>query len=314
MFPFPLPTPPAPAPEPVDPGTAADVDVHGRIKPLGIGDLKVVKQTLLAYEPGEVAYIENVLAHESKKRVYRTLHRTQTTLFESQEDTRDTERDTQSTDRYELKRETSNTIKEDMSVKAGLQVTASYGPVVTHASGDFAYSTSKEDSQKTSSNFARDVVDRSITKVQVKTITSRTTTTTDETEETSTHGIDNTSAENVVGVYRWVDKRYRAQIYNYGTRLMLEFVVPEPAAFYRAARAGTAVTVDANPPVPFLNDLTPFLPKKFWTRLDAGDLSEQNYQQYAARYGASGVTPPPAATVYISAALEKGWTTASPSL
>lgn len=305
-FPFPISTPPKTAPAPVDPGTAADVDVHGRIKPLGIGDLKVVKQTLLAYEPGEVAFIENVLARESKSRVYRTLHRTQTTLFESEENTRDTERDTQTTDRFELKRETSNTIKEDMSIKAGVQVTAAYGPVVTHVTGDFAYSTAKEDSVKSSSNFAHDVVDRSITKVQVKTVTSRTTTTTDETEETSTHGVDNTAgADNVVGVYRWVDKRYRAQVYNYGTRLMLEFVVPEPAAFYRAVRAGAAVEVDAVAPVPFLNDLTPFLPKVYWTRLAASDITEKNYQEYAARYGASGVTPPPAAEEHISAALTK---------
>ncbi|MGN9809469.1 hypothetical protein ACTMSW_08930 [Micromonospora sp. BQ11] len=306
VFPFPLPTPPAPTPAPVDPGTAADVDVHGRIRPLGIGDLKVVKQTLLAYQPGEVAYIENVLARESKSRVHRTLHRTQVTLVSSEEETRVSERDTQSTDRYELKREAGNTIKEDMSVRAGLQVTASYGPVVATASGDFAYSTSKEESQKASSTFAREVIERSVTKVQVKTLRSRTATTTDETEETSTHGVDNTGgAEHVVGVYRWVDKRYRAQVHNYGSRLLLEFVVPEPAAFYRAARSGTPVEVDAQPPAPFLNDLTPFLPRRYWSRLAADDLSEDNYRRYAARYGATGLTPPPPATTYISTSLMK---------
>ena len=306
LLPFPLPTPaPGPAPGDVDPGTVPDVDVHGRIKPLGIGDLKVVKQTLLAYQPGEVAYIENVLGHESKSRVHRNLQRTQTTIFESTEQTSSTERDTQTTDRFELKRETSNTIKEDMSVKAGLQVTASYGPIVATATGDFAYSTSREDSQKSSSAFAHDVVDRSITKVQVKTVTSRTTTTLDETEETNTHGFDNTGADPVVGVYRWVDKRYRAQVYNYGSRLLLEFVVPEPAAFYKAARAGNPVTVDATPPVPFLNDLTPFLPQWMWRRLAASDITADNYEQYAARYGAGGVTPPPAATAYVSVAVQK---------
>jgi hypothetical protein len=304
-FPFPL-TQPGPVPAPEDPGTAVDVDVHGRITPLGVGDLKVVKQKLLDYEPGEVAYIENVLARESKSRVYRQLHRTQTTLFESEEETRDTERDTQSTDRFELKRESNNTIKEDMSIKAGVQVTASYGPVVTHVSGDFAYSTSKEDSQKTASDYAHDVVDRSITKVQVKTVTQRTTVTTDETEETDTHGVDNTqSGDNVVGVYRWVDKRYRAQVYNYGVRLLLEFVVPEPAAFYRAAKNGLPVELDATAPVPFLNDLTPFLPPQFWRTLAASDVTADNYQQYAARYGAAGVTPPPDHQVYISASLSK---------
>jgi hypothetical protein len=84
---------------------AKDVSVAGRIKPLGIGDLKVVKQTLLAYVPGEVANIENVLKGESKERKHRKLDRTETTLFTSEEETKDTERDTQTTDRFELKRE-----------------------------------------------------------------------------------------------------------------------------------------------------------------------------------------------------------------
>lgn len=158
-----------------DPGSAPDVDVSGRITPLGIGDLKVVKQTLLAYVPGEVAHIENVLKGESKERKHRKLDRTETTLFTSEEETKETERDTQSTDRFELKREAEQTIKEDMSVKSGLNVTASFGPVVTTATGDFAYSTSKQDSQKTSSNFAREVVDRSVSKLQTKTKTERTT-------------------------------------------------------------------------------------------------------------------------------------------
>ena len=32
-------------------------------------------------------------------------------------------------------------------------------------------------------------------------------------------------------MYRWIDKHYRAQVFNYGKRLMFEFVIPEPAAF-----------------------------------------------------------------------------------
>jgi len=303
---LPYPTTTAPAPSTPDPSTAPDVDVHGRITPLGIGDLKVVKQTLLAYEPGEVAYIENVLTGESRQRVVRALQRSQTTLLASTEQTQSTERDTTTTDRFELKREADQTIKEDMSVKAGLQVTASYGPIVAQVTGDFAHSTSKETAEKTSSDFVHDVVDRSIRKVEVKTTTTRTTTTLDENEQTDTHGVDNSHGDHhVVGVYRWVDKRYRAQVYNYGTRLMLEFVVPEPAAFWKAARTGLPVTVDATPPPPFINDLNlVFLPFRHG-RLSAGDLNDSTYQQYAARYGATGVTPPPPEWRYVSALLEK---------
>jgi hypothetical protein len=308
MTPFPHPFLPQPHPAGTvpDPSTAPDVDVHGRIKPLGIGDLKVVKQKLLAYEPGEVAYIENVLKGETKNRVFRTLNRTVTTLVTTEEEIRSTERDTQSTDRFELKREADQTIKEDMSIKAGLSVTASYGPIVATATGDFAYSTSKETSEKTSANFAHDVVDRSITKVQTKISTQRTTSTLNEIEETNTHTLDNhAGAEHIVGIYRWVDKRYRAQVYNYGVRMMLEFIVPEPAAFYRAARAGAGIKVDATPPTPFLNDLTPFQPISAAKRLAARDIDQTNYDRYAARYGAAGISPPPPQYKTISATLSK---------
>jgi hypothetical protein len=300
------------SPQPAAPGSVSDVDVHGLIRPLGIGDLKVVKETLLAYVAGEVAHIENILKGESNERRYRKLDRTETTFSTLQEETRDTERDTQSTERFELKREAEQTIKEDMSIKAGLNVTASYGPIVATATGDFAYSTSKQEAQKSASNFARDVVDRSVSKVQTLTRTERTTKTLSEAEDTTTHGVDNaTGTKHVIGIYRWVDKHYRAQIYNYGVRLMLEFVIPEPAAFYRAAHAGDAVKVDATPPAAFLNDFN-FLDVMIGLRipapvreLRATDLTASTYMLYAARYGATGINPPPPLYESVGATLAK---------
>ena len=52
-------------------------------------------------------------------------------------------------------------------------------------------------------------------------------------EEKNEHGFDNKlGTGHVIGIYRWVDKYYKARLINYGKRLMLEFIVPEPAAFY----------------------------------------------------------------------------------
>jgi hypothetical protein len=283
-----------------DPSTAPDVSVSGRIVPLGIGDLKVVKQTLLAYVAGEVAHIENVLDGEKKERKHRKLDRTEITVFTSEEETKETERDTQSTDRFELKRETEQTIKEDMSVKAGLTVTATLGPVITTATGDFAYSTSKQDSQKTSSNFAREIVERSVSKVQLKTKHERTTKTLSEVEEINTHGVDNTDSggAHVIGIYRWVDKRYRAQVYNYGVRLLLEFIVPEPASFYRAARLRRALkNVDATPPHAFVNIKG--------QPLSVSDITVGDYRKYVSRYNVAGVTPPPPLHTYVGTSITK---------
>jgi hypothetical protein len=55
----------------------------------------------------------------------------------------------------------------------------------------------------------------------------------EEFEENNKHGFDNTKGDkHVVGVYRWVDKIYKNQIYNYGKRLMFEFMIPEPAKLH----------------------------------------------------------------------------------
>ncbi|MEU7820896.1 hypothetical protein [Catellatospora sp. NPDC049133] len=281
-----------------DPGTAMDENVIGRIHPLGIGDLKVVKQRLLRYEAGEVAHIESVLRGEAKERRFRTLHRTENTFFTAEEETRDTERDTQSTERFEVKREAEQTVKEDMSVKAGLSVTGTFGPVVTTATGEFAYSTAKQESTRSSANYAREIVDRSVSKVQTKVRTERTVKTVDEVEEINDHRLDNVSgAEHISGVYRWVDKRYRAQVYNYGRRLMFEFVVPEPAAFYRAARTAAAIAPrHATPPEPFVN--------LYGVPLTPRDITEANYATIAATWGAK-VSPPPPEYTYAHLALAK---------
>ena len=47
------------------------------------------------------------------------------------------------------------------------------------------------------------------------------------------HEVDNRQpgAKKIRGIYQWVDKKYKARILNYGTRLLYDVVVPEPAAF-----------------------------------------------------------------------------------
>ena len=63
------------------------------------------------------------------------------------------------------------------------------------------------------------------------------------------------AARNLTGVYRWVDKYYEAQIYNYGKRMMFEFIIPEPAAFYGYAQTHQP-KVAITPPMPLPAGLT----------------------------------------------------------
>ncbi len=282
------------------PPLPANDNVRTEIRPLGIGDLKVVKQKLVSYQLGEVAHIENVLRGEYKERKYRTLDRTEQTLDLTTDTTEDTTKDTQTTERFELKKESENTIQEQMSVQAGVTVSGSYGMVTFGAHGDFAYSTSSQQSNKSSSNFAREVVDRSVTRIQKNVRQEQITKQLHEVEEVDTHGLDNKGQpDNLTGVYRWVDKYYEAQIYNYGKRMMFEFVVPEPAAFYGYAQTHQPKTVI---PAPAL------LPVGLTHR----DITEYTYQGYIRDYQVQGCLPPPplsrvtSATMSSDAKIEDG--------
>lgn len=258
------------------------------IKPLGIGDLKVVKQTLKKYVAGEVAHIENVLKGEYKERKYRVLDRTENTETIASETSEEKTHDTQTTDRFELKKESDNTIQSQMSLQAGVTVTASYGPVSIGAHADFAYSTSSSDTEKTSSNFAKEIIDKSVTSIQKKTMESRTTKQLHEVEELDTHGLDNKGGGgNISGIYRWVDKHYEAQIYNYGKRMMFEFIIPEPGAFYTYAQNNNpAKTITVPNPEP--------------VTITHKDLYAWNYHLFIKKYSVQGVTVPPNTYKYTS--------------
>lgn len=99
------------------------------IEPVGVGDLKVVKQKLVRYEAGEVAHIENVLAREKRERQHRRLRQFEEILTEEQEREEESRRDLQSTERFELQSETQRTIQSETTFEAGVDLSAGYGPV-----------------------------------------------------------------------------------------------------------------------------------------------------------------------------------------
>jgi hypothetical protein len=265
---------------------------HGSIKPVGIGDLLIVKQHVLRYEGGEVAHVENVLKSEVLDRETRRLDRTETTVLVETERTKEEERDNQSTDRFSLKRETSETLKNETEFKAGVQVDAKYGTFVeVKASADFATKSSSEESTKQASEFSKDVVTRSVSKVVERVLERRSTTTISEFEEKYRHGFDNTAGDgNISGVYQWVDKVLQAQVYNYGKRMLFDVTVPEPGTAFVVAQIGDKQGDPIVKPVPFT--------------INADQVSEGNYTAYAKLYDVTGLEAPPPPTKTVAKAID----------
>lgn len=276
----------------------------GRVRVAGVGDLLVVRQRIKRYELGEIAHIENALRGESFGRTFRRKEGLEIVEFEEIEKIESTERDLQSTSKFELRSEAERTIEENMKAQAGVTVTARGPMIEVSANAGFSYERSSEESSKTATNFAREVVDRSVNRIQERVLQRRSSKVTQEVEEASDHRIDNTAApDHMIGIYRWVEKIYEAQIVNYGQRLMLEFVVPEPAAFYRMAQQNKRPpNVSGDPPdPPQVLDLG----DNEYRPLKVGDLNGQNYLDWVGQYNVTGVAPPPPEEIFIGIALEQ---------
>ena len=97
------------------------------------------------------------------------------------------------------------------------------------------------------------MTERSATKVTERVLERSSLRVTNEVIEKNTHALDNVDgAGHISGVYQWVNKVYQAQMFNYGIRMMYDFMVPEPAAFLIAAlKTAHANAVELKKPTPF---------------------------------------------------------------
>lgn len=264
---------------------------HGSVSPAGVADLLVIKQQLVRYEGADVAHIENILKGERKEREHTRRRETEELIFRESEITTSEERELESTSRFEMSRESSETIKEDSSLKAGLSVSGKYGPVVEFsASAEGSISRSKTEALKSAAKFSQDVTERSATKVTERLLERSSLRVTNEVIDKNGHLIDNTGGDgHIAGVYQWVHKVYQAQMYNYGIRTLFDFMVPEPAAFLiEAMQEAHANAVEIVKPMPFT--------------LRPNQISEFNYHTWVREYGATDVQPPP--EIYITKSLD----------
>jgi hypothetical protein len=267
---------------PAFPGDNRVPQTHGSLQAAGVADLLVVKQQLVRYEAADVAHIENVLKGETKAREHMRRRETEEVSFRETEITTSEERELESTTRFEMSRETSETIKEDAALKAGLTVSGKYGPTVEFsASAEGSVSRSKEEATKAAASFSQDVTERSANKVTERVLERSSLRVTNEVIEKNSHSLNNTGGGgHISGVYQWVNKVYQAQMFNYGIRMMYDFMVPEPAAFLIAALQGAhANAVELEKPAPFM--------------LRPDQVTEYNYPDWVQKYGATDVQPPP---------------------
>ena len=280
-------SPPLESADPPPAVLATPPNSHGSVMPAGIVDLLVVREHVLRYEPGEIAFVENVAAGEAFKRETVRKNATLNSTLASTLSSSQTERDRQTSDRFNLQQQAQNTANQ--STSAGVSSSAAYGPLVDSAS-------SSSLSTAAASGFGQEITNRAVNKL----ITSRQTDvflqTTSEFDETVDHGFDNTKTGALaeIVVYQWLDKIIQAKVFTYGKRALYDFIVPEPAVFLAYSRASW------QPELAKLQKPTPYDLEA--STLSTSPTSGYFYQTWAAGYGASNVQPPPEPTITIARA------------
>ncbi|WP_410878477.1 hypothetical protein [Myroides sp. DW712] len=203
------------------------------VRLLGIADYKKVEQTVHCYIEGEVSNIENVMAREYREKSTRRLRRTEETTTETTEQEIEAFTDTITTDRFEMQSEIDSLLQKNKSMNAYMN--AHYGGKNYQIDGGVAQAsnTAQEESIRRSVTEAKELTYQAQDRVVNRIKRERMQKMVEEFEENNKHGFDNRKGDkHVVGVYRWVDKLYKNQVYNYGKRMMFEFMIPEPARLH----------------------------------------------------------------------------------
>ena len=278
--------------------TALSEDEEPRpyLKSVGIADLLVVKQHLRAYERMDIAHVENVMIGEKKSRNYRQLERTEDTITIEKETITEKQTELQTAERFELNRETNLTVKRDQQFGFGLTVSGKYGPTVDFSSNLTGNtSSSTDESVKSASTYAKDVMQRSLERVVERVREEQVHKVIRETEETNLHELTNDTGKHVSGVYQFIEKVYESQVFNYGLRQMFDFMVPEPSSYLWYVENNKS---ELNLPTP---------PAKLEVLVPTADsINAFNYLALAARYGVDGIEAPPPSFITVTSSVVHG--------
>jgi hypothetical protein len=263
-----------------------------------IADLFIIKENLARYEEGDIAAIENILAGELKVRRHRNLYRTEDTTEIEEETVSSEERDHQVSEKFSLQEEVKATIESKVGVDAGVTATLKYGEAVTvtpHANVTANFS--KSEAHNLARSYAKDIVDRAVTKIQEKVRKVQISKIVNELEERNKHSIDNTKlgADHRAGIYYWVNKVTHAQVFNHGKHLMFDVILPEPAATFK--RLFELKNQQDN------KNIFPVKPL-----ITLGGITRSNYLQILHDSGLAGAIEPPDARTAIQFAFHQNLT------
>jgi hypothetical protein len=262
------------------------------ITPVAIGELQMVGQTLLRYEAGELARVETIMPGE--RRETRNIHASGEHVAEQTSSSFDDSAAQQAEDaRHSLSSHAGKSIAEQTVMNKYTDFDTTYGPP-TQATMNGAWTEwAKQGSvpgTEAETAFARDIVQAGLARVARTVGQARARGRYKHSESSAISIVDNSAnAHALLCAFRWLNKVYRASVVSHGQRLMVQFMVTQPAV----AMSGDD---DGLPPVPLARrGVASF-----------ADVTPDNYAALAAAYDVTDLTAPPLASRTLSATLQNG--------
>jgi hypothetical protein len=229
--------PPLPAAATSSPPSAAATPLalpaweQGWVAPYAVGKLQLVNTKLIGYKGGDLAHVENVMRGEKRETKRRKFSRTEEKELRKESNSRDQLNSSRET-KNNFEREALKAAAESFTAYTYDNLTNTYGGPATftlNGSLEKVYGDTTP-AQSSASGFAEHVITKTIQRVRQQVDELRQRVQTDETEESTSSIFDNTlGTQNLKGIYRWLNKVYEARTVSYGSRLLIEFMIKEPA-------------------------------------------------------------------------------------
>lgn len=246
-----------------------------------IADLFVVRDELRCYEVGEMSYIENVIESEIRSRKHRHLEREEFLTERTGETAFSEEKDHQVDEQFSLQMEISKAVEQELSLDAGVTVNYNWGTGSVAATTDTGFNVSKKDVQNSVQKYSKQVIDKAVTKLETKTKEFASRKFIRELEETNKHvfgGLAGAPAD-ISRQFYYVTQVKKAQVFNYGRRMLLDLYIPEPSELYKHLLAKQFKLKEPEEPT-----------------IVAGEINGQNYLELIRTYGLKDVDAPPKMT------------------
>lgn len=261
-----------------------------------VADLFVVRSEWSCYHAAEIASITNTLANsrfEIENKVTREEETVTTTDEERLEVTEQVEEDRTQT---EMSKEIDRSASVQANLSGSVNVSGQYGFTKFGATASASVSASVQENVRQAAKISRDMVSKASAKVESRVRETRVRRTATKTEDRTLHAINNEGSPHSNGVYRWVDRVDRYQVFRFPNRFQLEFQLPEPAEYlrWRLTEGKAADAMDIPPPPAF--DVVPTA------------ITRNTYGALALKYRAANVAAPPDERVSVTEIVKGAYT------